>query len=48
MFAKGRTAAVGRLSALCFATLLTGSVPLQAQQPTAILPAEIPLDVKAI
>lgn len=47
MYAKGRTTVVGRYSALCFAIMLSGGASLQAQ-PTAILPAEIPLDVAAI
>lgn len=47
MYAIGRTTVVGRFSALCFAIMLAGQASLQAQ-PTAILPAEIPLDVAAI
>lgn len=47
MYAKGRTTVAGRFSALCFAIFSAGPEILLAQ-PTAILPAEIPLDVAAI
>jgi hypothetical protein len=47
MYAKGRSTVAGHFSGLCFAIFSAGSTILLAQ-PTAILPAEIPLDVAAI